>query len=148
MKKIISLLLFATAITTAWSQNTVKGKIRIRNATDSPAGVTVMVKGSHIGTVTDSTGSFQLQVASLPVTLSISSVGYQPVDVLVISKDAGSIMIEPAVKPWDVVIVGTDRFRKKAIMPPSVLSDSGITTSAMHPLPVIMTLPSTKKALT
>ena len=115
MKKILALLLSFTTFTTVFPQNTIKGKIRIRNAAESHSGVTVMAKGTQIGAVTDSTGSFQISVPSLPVTLSISSVGYQTVDVTVVSKEAGFIMIEPAVIPGEEIVISTDRIRKKEI---------------------------------
>ncbi|NTS42242.1 TonB-dependent receptor [Flavisolibacter sp. BT320] len=70
----------------AWSQNVqLTGQVSTNTTGENLTGVSVRVKGSNIGTNTDSTGRFQLSVPSLPVTLVISSVGYETEEVRVAS---------------------------------------------------------------
>lgn len=78
-------MLMAVLLTsTAFAQEIqVQGHVK-NNATQENAGaVSVTVKGTTNGTYTDDKGNFSLKVKSLPVTLVISSVGYEPQEITV-----------------------------------------------------------------
>ena len=82
MRKVTSylvLFLLANAITiAALAQNvTISGNVRNSLSKEGAGAVSVTVKGSETGTFTDDKGNFKLSVKSLPVTLLISSVGYE-----------------------------------------------------------------------
>lgn len=88
MRKITSYLvsfLLANMITAAAFAQTVAISGNVRNsATKEGAGaVSVTIKGSSVGTFTDDKGNFKLFVKSFPVTLVISSVGYEMQEVTV-----------------------------------------------------------------
>src|SRR5687767_10805172 len=83
---------------TVFSQSiTITGNIR-NNVSQEPAeAVSVLVKGSRSGTYTDERGNFRISISqSLPVTLVISSVGFETKEVEVSgSTDLGTISINP-----------------------------------------------------
>ena len=82
MRKITSYLaaiLLANMITVcANAQNvTINGNVRNSASKEGSGAVSVIVNGNDKGTFTDDRGNFKLSVKSLPVTLLISSIGYQ-----------------------------------------------------------------------
>lgn len=79
-KKLLILLILATALCNAVMAQRVSGKV---SADGEPmAGVTVVVKGTTTGTTTDADGKFTISAAP-DNTLIFSSVGYDPQEVLV-----------------------------------------------------------------
>src|ERR1043165_3993182 len=63
----------------------VNGRVTSTATGEVVVGASVKVKGGSIGTETDATGRVHLTVPSLPVTLLISSVGYEPQEIDVTS---------------------------------------------------------------
>ncbi|WP_159451917.1 TonB family protein [Hymenobacter roseosalivarius] len=55
----------------------VRGRITDQNSGEGLPGVTVLVKGTKLGTSTQADGSFTLPIADSPSTLTIASIGYQ-----------------------------------------------------------------------
>jgi iron complex outermembrane recepter protein len=79
LSKLLGCLLLAVSISLSYAQAqvTVSGKVSDTNG-EGLIGVNVTVKGKLIGTVTDSKGSFNLNVnLTPPFTLQISNVGFQ-----------------------------------------------------------------------
>lgn len=124
MRKITSYLvafLLANIITIgAFAQNvTINGHVKNSNTNEGSGAVSVIVKGEDVGTFTDDKGAFRITVKKLPVTLLISSVGYelQEVTVTSASKD-----IEVAFKPSNLlgqeVVVAANRVPQKILESP------------------------------
>src|SRR4030095_2854013 len=68
----------------AFAQNvTLTGSIKNNSTKETLPAVSVLVKGTSQGTYTDSKGNFKLTVAKLPVTLVISSVGFEDKEISV-----------------------------------------------------------------
>ncbi|MBK7374516.1 MAG: TonB-dependent receptor [Chitinophagaceae bacterium] len=80
-------IFMATILTiAAYAQNvTINGNVRNSNTKEGSGAVSVMIKGTETGTFTDDKGNFKLTVKSLPVTILISSVGYELQEVTVTS---------------------------------------------------------------
>ena len=81
-----TLLLIANvfSIITFAQSNTIKGKIVNSSTSDFVPAVSITVKGSGAGTYSDEDGNFSLSInQSLPVTLTISSIGYELQEVAV-----------------------------------------------------------------
>ncbi len=101
---------------------------KIRNATtqeDIPA-VSVVVKGSTLGTFTDANGNFKIQVAQLPATLIISSVGFETKEVSVESANAVvEINVVPASSLGQEVVVAATRS-------PQRILDAPVTVERMN----------------
>ena len=73
-----SLLVFAS---TAFAQSTVRGSVKDENGDPLP-GVSVLVKGTQVGTVTDIDGTFTLRgIPSNAQTLVVSFIGMETLEV-------------------------------------------------------------------
>ncbi|MCU4163630.1 SusC/RagA family TonB-linked outer membrane protein [Carboxylicivirga caseinilyticus] len=96
------------------AQKQVKGKIVDASGKAIP-GVSVVIKGTTDGTITDVTGNFSISVAQ-GQTLLFSFIGMQSVEVVVDSKDFYDItMEEDVVGINEVVVVGYGTMRKSDV---------------------------------
>lgn len=97
---------------------TINGNVRNSNSKDGAGAVSVIVKGEDVGTFTDDKGNFRITVKSLPVTLLISSVGYELQEVSV--TDARPVQVE--FKPSNIlgqeVVVAANRVPQKIMESP------------------------------
>jgi outer membrane receptor protein involved in Fe transport len=92
-KNFITLVIAITLSSLLIAQETViTGSVQ--NATDKAIipGASITIKGSTGGTVSDENGKFKLAVNKLPITLVISSVGYDSRELIL--KNKGSIVVE------------------------------------------------------
>jgi outer membrane receptor protein involved in Fe transport len=124
MRKVTSYLvtfLLANIFTmVAFAQNvTVNGNVRNSSSKDASGAVSVIVKGEDNGTFTDDKGNFKLTVKKLPVTLLISSVGYELQEVTV-SDAAKMVQVEfkPASALGQEVVVAANRVPQKILESP------------------------------
>ncbi len=124
MRKVTSYLvtfLLANIITiAAIAQNvTINGNVKNSSTNEGSGAVSVIVKGEDIGTFTDDKGNFRITVKKLPVTLLISSVGYELQEVTV--SDA-SKTVEVSFKPTNIlgqeVVVAANRVPQKIMESP------------------------------
>jgi outer membrane receptor protein involved in Fe transport len=124
MRKVTSYLvafLLANIITIgAFAQNvTINGNVRNSSSKDGSGAVSVLVKGEDNGTFTDDKGNFRLTVKKLPVTLLISSVGYELQEVTV-SNATNLVQVE--FKPTNIlgqeVVVAANRVPQKILESP------------------------------
>jgi outer membrane receptor protein involved in Fe transport len=84
----VSLLLLLSclfAITSYAQSVTIKGNVKSAGSGDAAPAVSVTVKGSSAGVFTNDRGEFSISVPSLPVTLIVSSVGFETKEVTVTS---------------------------------------------------------------
>jgi hypothetical protein len=76
--------IFASIFTiTCFAQQTISGNIKNSSTQEPVPSVSIIVKETDKGTFTNAKGNFNLLVKNLPVTLIISSVGYQMQEVFV-----------------------------------------------------------------
>ena len=98
MKAIISILtvLFFSAFTLAPDQTrSISGTVS--DVSGNPmAGVTVVVKGTSNGTVTDLNGAYQLQVSSTAKYLVFSFIGYEKKEVKIKSSNRINVVLTPS----------------------------------------------------
>src|SRR6478736_71030 len=70
----------------AFAQNAViSGNVKNSATGENAAAVSITIKGTDIGTFTDDKGNYNITAKSLPATLVITSVGYEPQEVTVTS---------------------------------------------------------------
>ncbi len=102
---LLGTLLLATHI--AWSQKTVSGKVTDAKLGTPLPGVSVIVKGTNSGTVTDASGNYQLSVPENANTLIFSSLGFGTQEVA-ISGSTLNINLEEGQSQnlQEVVVVG------------------------------------------
>lgn len=117
---LLSFLLLTNAVT-VWAQTTIAGSIT--DEKDQPlAGVTIIIRGTNTGTITQASGQFSLTTnASLPLTISVSFIGYKRQDVAVRSTNFRNIAVKLAEEAilTDEVVVSASRvpedIRKAAV---------------------------------
>ena len=97
-------------------RETVSGVITDANTGETIVGASVVVSGSSKGVVTDIDGKFSLSVDALPVTLTVTYVGYQKKEVRITTKGgAHNIALTENTQMMDEVIVtGYGTFKKSA----------------------------------
>lgn len=87
------------------AQITLKGRVVDAQSREPVIGAAVVVKGTSKGAATDPEGRFTLQVPKVPVTLSISSIGFKKTDYDVKSPDQ---KIEISLAPDNVFLESID----------------------------------------
>lgn len=87
MKKLSGLVLMLTACLLpyiSFAQSvTIRGNVKNSGSKESIPAVSVSIKGTSYGVFTDENGDFSLVISKFPTTLVISSVGYEPKEVIV-----------------------------------------------------------------
>jgi outer membrane receptor protein involved in Fe transport len=103
----------------SWAQNvTVTGRISSTATGENVSNVSVKVKDGTIGTTTDANGSFSLSVPSLPVTLVITSVGYETQEIRVNSATPVVVNFVPSAIIGQEVVVSASRTPQRILEAP------------------------------
>jgi outer membrane receptor protein involved in Fe transport len=123
MRKIASYVvtfLLANVITiAAFAQNVaVSGNVRNSSTKEGAGAVSVTVKDGTAGTFTDDKGNFKITVKSLPVTLLISSVGYELQEVTVSSALFTQVEFKPSAALGQEVVVSATRVPQRIMESP------------------------------
>jgi outer membrane receptor protein involved in Fe transport len=123
MRKIASYLvtfLVANAVTiAAFAQNvTVSGNVRNSSTKEGAGAVSITVKGGTAGTFTDDKGNFRITVKSLPVTLLVSSVGYELQEITVSDATFTQVEFKPSAALGQEVVVSATRVPQKIMESP------------------------------
>ncbi len=89
-----------------WAQNvTVKGRVTAKESGEPLPGVSILIKGTTSGTVTNGEGSYMLSVPSATPVLIFSFVGYTPQEVLLAGRSVLDVSLESNDKKLDEVVV-------------------------------------------
>jgi len=104
-KKLLMMVFLVHLAVIAAAQRPVTGKVT--NAEDGTTipGVNILVKGTTIGTVTDLSGSYKLQVPASANTLVFSLIGMKSAELSVPSSGVLDVIMEPDVMNLDGVVV-------------------------------------------
>ena len=140
MKYLIStlaVLFFCLVLQTdAFSQTvSIAGKISNAETKETLPAVSVLLKGSASGTFTDSRGVFKLNISqAFPITLIVSSVGYESKEVLVEnSAQILEIELQPSSSIGTEVVVSATRSRIRSLESP--VSIERISSSDIRQVP-------------
>ncbi|MCF0071727.1 TonB-dependent receptor [Dyadobacter sp. CY261] len=110
----------------------VNGKVNDEKGEGLP-GVSVRLKGTQLGTLTDASGNFELEVADRSAVLVFSFVGYKTQEVEVGEKSTLTVSLLPDDKSLnEVVVIGYGTSRKKDVVGSvDIVSakDAGATTA-------------------
>lgn len=139
MKKILcrltfSVLLVSICAVVGFSQYTVTGTVTDQNG-EALIGVSILVKGTTAGTITDIDGSYSIDVTADPGSLEFSYLGYATTTVEV-SSDSNVLdlnMEESANKLDEVVITGMATSVKRANLANAVASISAEELTGVTP---------------
>lgn len=117
-KSSLSLLLFLSIWTCANAQTTLTGTVN--DDTKNPLiGATIAVKGTINGTSTDEYGKFSLKTnAPLPLTLVISSVGYETLEMNAATANLGDISLKESSGLMTELTVSGNRVEEKITKAP------------------------------
>jgi outer membrane receptor protein involved in Fe transport len=126
-KEIVLCSLLLLSFNLLMAQYIISGTIKSRTGEGSTDGISITVKGAVSGTVTDANGNFQIVVPALPATLVITSINFERAEVVLRSKEAGVIALEPAVKMGQEIIIGTNRFPTTLIAGPVSIERYGFS---------------------
>lgn len=118
MRKFTSLLVFLlfSGIQVAFAQRTVTGRVTAAAENNPLPSVTVVVKGSTSGVLTDADGRFSITVPDNQTVLQFSFIGYTPKEISVGTQTTFAVSLEESVTGLDEVVVtalGIKRESKK-----------------------------------
>ena len=121
----------------AVAQNiTISGTVKNSSSSEVIPAVSVLVKGTNVGTFTNSNGEFSISVAQLPAVLVISSVGFEEQEITV--SDAAE-KIEVSFKPVSTlgqeVVVAATRTPTRILESPVTVERMSSTTIRNLPAP-------------
>src|SRR5688572_12980887 len=119
MRKLLLLIGFVLMLGTAWAQRQITGKVSDDKGSPAP-NVSVQVKGSNVGTVTNENGSFTLTLPANAKTLIISSVGFATQEIAVSSKSTFDFTLRSSDESMDEVVVVAYGTQKKESLTGSV----------------------------
>src|SRR5690348_10565195 len=97
MKQFYKMILLLAAVhlasgAFAQTQNTISGTLKDSETKEPLAGVNILIKGSVLGTITDTDGKFQLSSkVPQPYTLVVSFLGYKTQEIVV---DGGKTSVD------------------------------------------------------
>jgi TonB-linked SusC/RagA family outer membrane protein len=114
----VATLMLPLLLFSLWSfgQNlTIQGSAKDEKGNPIP-GVTVLVKGTTVGTVTDESGNYSLAVPSTSKALVFSFVGMAPQEIEIGDKtQVDVVMVEDAVGLEEIVVVGYGTQRRESV---------------------------------
>jgi outer membrane receptor protein involved in Fe transport len=99
-------------------QVAVKGTVKNANNNENVGAANVEVKGTSKATYTDANGNFSFNVASLPVTLVVSSVGYEAQEVAVGDNTPVIVSLKPSVALGTEIVVSASRLPQRILESP------------------------------
>jgi TonB-dependent starch-binding outer membrane protein SusC len=116
MRKLVYVLTCVLLSVTSWAQQKIISGTVTDNSNAPVAGATVTVKGTSIGTQTDSLGGFRIGVPAGSKALTVSYVGLTPQEISIEGKSQVSVSLKAMANSMnDVVVVGYTSQRKQDV---------------------------------
>jgi outer membrane receptor protein involved in Fe transport len=121
----------------AFAQNiTITGTVRNAGTGEVVPAVSVLVKGTNVGTFTNSDGAFSLSVEKLPVTLVVSSVGFEQMEIAVSdASKAVEVDFKPVSTLGQEVVVAATRTPTRILESPVTVERMSSATIRNVPAP-------------
>jgi TonB-linked SusC/RagA family outer membrane protein len=138
-RKLFTLILMCSLTMLTNAQNVVRGIVTASDSKEPLVGATVQIKGTTLGTTTDITGAYQLEVPANGI-LVFSFVGYDPQEISVGNKTVIDVSLIPGVEDISEIVVVGYGTQKKAdltsaiatLSPKEVLKMPGNVTAGMQ----------------
>ncbi|UII26167.1 SusC/RagA family TonB-linked outer membrane protein [Fulvivirga maritima] len=115
--RVFLLLIGVLFYSLSYSQTAISGKVTSADGEELP-GVTVLVKGTSKGTITDVSGNFNIKVSSPENVLVFSIIGFKRQEIVVGNQSVINVALEEQVKNLDevtVVAVGYQNMDRKKV---------------------------------
>ena len=110
----LSVLLFLMSQVALAQQKEISGKVIDSKDRSPVSNVSVIAKGTHTGTQTDSNGNFRLTVPASVKWLTVSAIGYSSRDINVDTTNSVEVvLVGTASSLDDVVVIGYGTAKKK-----------------------------------
>ena len=119
----ILMFTFLFMLPIAMLAQTIEGKVTDKSGNTIPY-MNVLVKGTSNGVTTNDAGEFSLAVKSLPVTLVVSSMGFETKTVKVTTSDFITITVQEASEGLDEVVITGNRIKPRTILDSPVPIDN------------------------
>ncbi|MBB4035231.1 outer membrane receptor protein involved in Fe transport [Dysgonomonas hofstadii] len=109
--KFLFTAIFILVVNVLSAQTIIKGNVRDSKTKETIPGVTISIKGTTLGAISDENGNYQLNVSPGKYTVITSYIAYQPMEItdVVVEKDKPAIldipMTEAAQNLNDVIVV-------------------------------------------
>lgn len=116
MKKILLAFCCCAVFMTAYSQQrTVTGKVTDQSDNSALPGVSILLKGTAVGTTTDASGAYSIQAGADDV-LTFSFIGFESYEIAVGSQTTINVQMNPSVSTLqEIVVIGFGEREKKDI---------------------------------
>jgi outer membrane receptor protein involved in Fe transport len=134
-KTTIALLIScAFSIVALAQQVTITGNVRNSNTQEGVPSVSVLAKGTSVGTFTDAKGNFSLSVSQLPVVLVFTSVNYEAKELTVTSSSVAlEVSVNPIVQLGQEVVVSASRTSERFLESPVTIERISAATIRNSP---------------
>ncbi len=126
------------SMTELYAQTTITGKVTDAGTSETLAGVSIVVKGQVIGTISDTDGEFSLKVsASPPLTLVFSFVGYRSTEVAITDQNTTglAISLEEQTMLGQEIVVSASRFEENILRSPVTVEKVDLISIQQTPAP-------------
>lgn len=146
----VMLLVFANLLTVSvFAQNTtLNGVVQNSQTQGFISAVSITVKGSSSGTFTDERGNFKIVIGQkLPVTLLISSVGYETKEVAVSSATNLKVQLKPSNSLGQEVVISATKVATKILESPVSIERVSANTIRNSPVSSYYDILSTLKGV-
>ena len=133
-----ALLLSLLSVSICFSQTSVSGKVTDGADGEPLAGVNVVVKGTVLGTITNTSGEFSLTAKdSPPLTLVFSFIGYatQEISITEASSDGLDIMMLEQTLLGQEIVVSASRMEESILQSPVTIEKMDLTAIKMAAAP-------------
>jgi TonB-dependent starch-binding outer membrane protein SusC len=99
-----------------FAQSTIHGTVTAKDDGTGLPGVSIIIKGTAVGTTTDQQGNFSLQAPASDAILVFSFIGYKPMEVVVGAQTTINVALESDIETLsEVIIVGYGESKKEAL---------------------------------
>ncbi len=123
---LVAVLLANMLCIAAYAQSvTISGNVKNSSTKEAASAVSITIKGTSSGTFTDDKGNFSLTAKSLPVTLLITSVGYEIKEVTVTNTTPLDISFNPSNALGQEVVVSATRVATRILESPVTIERVG-----------------------
>ncbi|HEY0741435.1 MAG TPA: TonB-dependent receptor [Chryseosolibacter sp.] len=132
------LLCSILSIAELYAQTTISGKVTDSGTSETLAGVSIVVKGQVIGTISDTDGEFSLKVsAPPPLTLLFSFVGYRTTEVEITNQNTTglAVTLEEQTMLGQEIVVSASRFEENILRSPVTVEKVDLIAIQQTPAP-------------
>ncbi|MVT08113.1 TonB-dependent receptor [Chitinophaga tropicalis] len=139
-------LLFSTSAVVYGQQQTITGTVTNKTTGEPLAGVSVSIKGTLAGTITDGSGNFKFNTSrSFPFSIVFSSVGFTSQDVQITSASPLTVLLAPTDILGEEVVIAASRVSQSILESPVSIEKLNTTAIRESPTPSFYdALPSLK----